>query len=66
MTNQEPTDSEMLDWLESQVEGYGNGIIFRFSGMGRGMRLHETSLDGASPTIREAIKDAMGKYEEDE
>ena len=44
-----------LDWLQSQTKGYGKGWICRDSTSGRGMRLHETSQDGASPDVRSAI-----------
>lgn len=47
-------DAERLDFVQSQAKGYGRGWIFRQS-LNRGMRLHETSLDGAYPTAREAI-----------
>lgn len=61
-TNNEPatpSDTEMLDWLQKQTKGYGLGWIVRNSVTGRGMRLHETSLPGVKPSIREAIMDAM-------
>jgi hypothetical protein len=60
------TDTELLDWLQSQTKGYGKGWICRLSTTGRGIRLHETS--GApglesdeviSKDIREAIIIAM-------
>jgi len=62
----EPTDTELLDWLDAQRTNYGLGIVFRMSTIGRGWRLHETSdswtPDGAvitpKPTAREAIADA--------
>jgi hypothetical protein len=57
--NEMPSDKEMLDWLGENARGYGNGWICRDSSMGRGLRLHETSLDGTKPTVREAIADAM-------
>ena len=62
-----PTDTEMLDWLDAQRTGYGAGIIFRLSSLGRGWRLHETSRPHAGPglwrvpqsSVRAAIADAM-------
>ena len=53
------TDKQRIEWMQAQTAGYGNGWIFRESIWGRGMRLHETSEEGASPTIREAIDKAM-------
>lgn len=61
------TDKEILDWLDANMKGYGNGWICRDSTMGRGLRLHETRgdlvRDGGYPqlTAREAIMDAMGR-----
>lgn len=59
-----PTDRQMLDWLQKQTKGYGNGWICRNSFTGRGMRLHETNLEGTKPTVREAIVDAMNQENE--
>ena len=55
------SDTKMLDWLETQLQkgNYTGKCIFRWSSNGRGFRLHETSLDGAVSTIREAIVNAM-------
>lgn len=55
-----PTDTQLLDWLQKQTKGYGIGWIVRNSCCGRGMRLHETSQEGAMLTIRKAIIKAMG------
>lgn len=49
------TDKERLDKLENLTTGYGKGWVLRKSYVGRGMRLHETSHDGAYKTVREAI-----------
>lgn len=54
-------DAERLDWLQSQTHGYGTGWICRDSTTGRGMRLHETSQPGTSPTVREAIDAALAQ-----
>jgi hypothetical protein len=48
-------DTERLDYLQSLTTGYGNGWILRESFHGRGIRLHETGKEGASPTVRGAI-----------
>lgn len=55
------TDKEMLDWLEEKNKNsdYTNRVIFRKSGSGRGWRLHETSRETASSSVREAIQIAM-------
>lgn len=51
-----PTDTEMLDWLETQSNG--SYWIARQSTNGRGYRLHNTSIPG-SKTARDAIAKAM-------
>ena len=55
------SDTEMLDWLEAQLQksAYTGKCIFRWSTTGRGFRLHETGLDGAVGSVRKAIEDAM-------
>lgn len=53
------TDTERLDWLQLQTKGYGKGWICRMSTTGRGVRLHETSLDHATSNVRDAIDAAM-------
>ena len=62
-----PSDTEMMDWLESRRTNYGLGIIFRYSTTGRGWRLHETSDDWPQyghtakpqPSVRDALAAAM-------
>lgn len=58
-----PSDKELLDWLQSVATGYGAGWVCRPSSTGRGWRLHETSSKDAgevvSRDIREAIVGAM-------
>lgn len=54
-----PTDTEMIDWLESRRTDYGKGIIFRYSPTGRGWWFHETDLCDAQPNVRRAIAAAM-------
>lgn len=49
-------DTGLLDKLTESAKGYGKGWILRESVRGRGMRLHETSQEGASRTPREAIE----------
>ena len=53
------TDTELLDWLEQNTQGYGLGWICRDSTRGRGLRVHETSDKRAKKTVREAIADAI-------
>jgi len=53
------SDKELLDWLDANARGYGNGWICRDSTTERGLRVHETVGDDAKPTVREAIADAI-------
>ncbi len=55
------SDTEMLDWLEAQLQKgeYTGKCIFRWSSNGRGFRLHETRLGGAVASVREAIENAI-------
>jgi hypothetical protein len=55
------TDTKMLNWLDKQSGKYTGKVLFRWSSNGRGWRLHETDAEGAKPTVREAIQDAMKK-----
>ena len=48
-------DQERLDKLQRMMKHYGHGWILRNSTTGRGMRLHETSDEGAHTTVRGAI-----------
>ena len=52
-----PTDTELLDFLEelNREKNYTGRCILRMSGTGRGWRLHETTLEDASETVRDAI-----------
>ena len=67
MATERPTDTEMLDWLDGQRTGYGEGILWRMPTTGRGWRLHETSkpwcdravLVTPRQDVRDAIADAM-------
>ena len=52
-------DTKRLDFIQASSWGYGRGWVFRLSVNGRGMRLHETSRDDASPGVREAIDAAI-------
>jgi len=51
------TDTELLDFLQALTdEGkYTGMVILRDSEMGRGWRLHETSLPGATSDVRATI-----------
>jgi len=55
------TDTELLDWLESQNsrKTYTGFCVFRWSDFGRGWRLHETSRSDGVDSIRKAITVAM-------
>lgn len=53
-------DRDRLDFLQSRTKGYGKGWIARNSSTGRGCRLHESSRDGATPLVRDAIDAARG------
>ena len=59
----ERTDTERLDALQKLTVGYGNGWMLRPSGTGRGMRLHETELEGANSNVREAIDNYLDLLE---
>ncbi len=52
------TDTELLDFLEglNSRKLYTGKCVLRMSIMSRGWRLHETSKDDASDTVREAIE----------
>lgn len=54
-------DTQRLNWLEQQnaINTYTGRCLFRMSTTGRGWRLMETSQQGASRTVREAIDQAM-------
>ncbi len=56
-------DTEMLDWLDENVRGYGKGWICRdlTTDIDRGLMIHEISNISTKPTIRAAITAAMGK-----
>ena len=54
-----PSDTEMLDWLDKNAKGYGNGWVCRDSVCGLGLRLHETSDEESYPNVRTAIYQAM-------
>lgn len=51
------TDTQLLDWLQAQLDEahYTGRCIFRWSGYGRGWRLHESSSDDACADVRTAI-----------
>jgi hypothetical protein len=51
------TDTELLDFLQKKLDEkrYGGKIICRWSSNGRGIRLHETEIEGAVSDVREAI-----------
>lgn len=57
------SDKELLDFLQKKnnESSYTGLCIFRMSSTGRGWRLHETSTQGASISVRKAISIAMKK-----
>lgn len=48
-------DKQRLDFLQENGTGYGDGWLVRMSTTERGLRIHETSWVGATPSIRDAI-----------
>ena len=62
-----PSDTEMVDWLEGQLQQkrYSGKAICRVA-VNRGIRLHETTREGAVPSIRLAIYHAMKENTTDE
>ena len=56
------TDSQMLDWLDCLSGEYTGRVIWRLSTTRPGWILHETSLRGATPSVREAIRNAIGSF----
>lgn len=60
-----PTDKERLDFLQKLTDGaeYTGTVILRTSQHGRGWRLHETSCDGAVPSVRTAIDNFMAQVQ---
>ena len=57
------TDKEMLDFLQELTDKaeYTGKCVLRDSTTGRGWRLLETSWDGCTPSVREAISNYMDK-----
>ena len=57
------TDTDRIEYLEALLgQGRYSGMaMLRWSGSGRGFRLHETSAlqEGVQPTVREAIDAAI-------
>jgi hypothetical protein len=58
LVNRLPTDTEMLDWLQSQTTGYGLGWAF-FTNNVHGSRSFRESQREGLPDVREAIMRAM-------
>lgn len=57
----EYTDTQLLDFLQEETKGYGEGWVCRVSNSGRGMRLHETK-GVAGEAICKDIRMAIIKY----
>jgi hypothetical protein len=51
------TDTELLDFLQKVTDrnSYTGKVVCRWSGIGRGWRLHETSRNDAKSNVRQAI-----------
>lgn len=58
------TDEQLIDFLQERNDDaiYSGKCILRFSLHGRGWRLHETTLEGAYASVREAIEYVMDEY----
>lgn len=54
-----PTDTEMLDFLDSLTGNYTGKVVLRMSQSRRGWRLHESSRTAAVSNVRVAIKRFM-------
>ena len=56
-----PDDTELLDWLQSQLDRsrYSGKVECVLSGVGKGVMLVETIALNAGKDIRRAIADAM-------
>ena len=59
------TDTELLDFLQRRIDKstYTGKVILRMSTTSRGLRLHETFREGAVRDVREAIAQAMDRWE---
>ena len=62
--NKMSTDKELLDFLEklNDEATYTGRCELRMSTIGRGWRLHETSGNGTSNTVREAIEKFKSEF----
>lgn len=60
-------DSKRLNKLQAltEREEYTGRVILRFSGNGRGWRLHETDQDGAQSDVRDAIDMFFAEFDPD-
>lgn len=56
-----PTDTEILDWLETNETHYKILWVCKGSANGRWLQLYRTRQGDAKPTVREAIVAAMEK-----
>ena len=58
------TDKELLDFLQELTDRkvFTGKVMLRSSITGRGWRLHETNLGGATSNVRTAIAEAMERY----
>ena len=49
------SDTELLDGLQGALGQYTGKVVCRWSIMGRGWRLHETSDEDGIDSVREAV-----------
>jgi len=57
-------DTQRLDFLQNNMHNYGKGWILRKSSTNRGLRLHETSQEGAVKDVRQAIDNYIAQQKE--
>lgn len=64
MRRNRESDTKRLDFLQQITGGYTGKIICRWSGFGRGWRLHESNREDAVADVREAIDNMMAEETE--
>jgi len=58
------TDTDRINFLQriTDEKRYTGKVLMRYSITGRGWRLHETSMEYASKSVRDAIDNAMKEW----